>query len=198
MYVIDFALLLKIINILSSQCISFCFGQARSNSYSASWRTQHEYWQCTGTSQQLALNMSIMHQLKCNILTQFHEGFSPRLCFKKNWRELSALNSLKSKSLRYQGPSGSSRAQPYSQMAVDVQRCSIPLSIVQVAERGDRTGPGLIVLDPHPVTPWWLILPFRWQILGNINVTGWQIKCRWWEEVLKLFFESWQSCSINL
>ena len=88
-----------------------------------------------------------MHQLKCIILTQFHEGFSPRLCFKKNWRELSALNSLKSKSLRYQGPSGSARAQPYSQMAVDVQRCSIPLSIVQVAERGDRT-----VLDPHPVT----------------------------------------------
>ena len=54
--------------------------------------------------------MSIMHQLKCIILTQFHEGFSPRLCFKKNWRELSALNSLKSKSLRYQGPSGSARA----------------------------------------------------------------------------------------
>ena len=80
-----------------------------------------------------------MHQLKCIILTQFHEGFSPRLCFKKNWRELSALNSLKSKSLRYQGPSGSARAQPYSQMVVDVQRCSIPLSIVQVAERGDRT-----------------------------------------------------------
>lgn len=54
MYVIDFALLLKIIilfiNILSSKCISLCFGQARSDSYSASWRTQHEYRQCTGTS----------------------------------------------------------------------------------------------------------------------------------------------------
>ena len=48
--------------------------------------------------------------------------------------------------VRYQGPSGSARAQTYSQMAVDAQRCSVPLSIVKVAESGDRTGPGLCLI----------------------------------------------------
>ena len=48
--------------------------------------------------------------------------------------------------VKYQGPSGSDRAQAYSQMAVDAQRCSVPLSIVQVAESGERTGPGLCLI----------------------------------------------------